>query len=248
MKIMLEMRSQKAFTLIEILVVIAVLGILAAISLPRLGGVPEKAKLAVDQTALRNINYATTLYSISRQIADGDIFEGLNTDEQRMKELVDQNFLDHAAEPETAGAEFTWLIDEQRWILLNQDTIPPLTPLGSSFAEISLNMIDLIKQRKLEEDSYGRTWDDYRYTDIGLDPADWELPVDQIYYKPVGSRLEIRPEEGYDFLVEDMEGNEKVLTNRSNYNLIYNDLDGNWYYHSISEENIIDIDTLKIQR
>ncbi|MFW5961570.1 MAG: hypothetical protein ACOCRV_01050 [bacterium] len=52
----------------------------------------------------------------------------------------------------------------------------------------------------------------------------------------------------YDFLEEDMEGNEKVLTNRSNYNLVYNDLDENWYYHSISEENIIDIDNLKIKR
>lgn len=240
---MIEIRSQKGFTLLELLLVISIIGIFAAIALPRLGGVPEKAKMAVDQTALRNINYATTLYSISNKIVNGDIFEAFNTDKQRMKELVNKSFLDQPAKPESAGAKFIWLKDEQIWVLISEDIIAPKTPLGSSFAEIMPNMTALIVNKK-KEGGYGRTWDDYRYTDIGLDPAVWKDAIDHIHYKPIGSRVEIEPEDGYKFLL--VVGNKEIKMT-DGWTLKYFIEEDKWYHHKKLEENIIYIDTLKIE-
>jgi Flp pilus assembly pilin Flp len=120
----------------------------------------------------------------------------------------------------------------------------PLSPLGDNFAEISTSMIDKIINKYLTTGGYGRTWDDWAYTDLGLNPEDWENPVDHIYYKPGGAKLSIRPEDGYSFIVNDKNGTPKTLPASYNWNLTYNDLDKKWYYHTISPENEINIDTL----
>ncbi|MDD2217981.1 MAG: hypothetical protein PHX63_06075 [Eubacteriales bacterium] len=108
-------------------------------------------------------------------------------------------------------------------------------------------MIHLIDQYFIDNGHYGRTWGDYRYTDIGLDLEDWENPVLHIYFKPTGNILRISPEEGYKLVVIDSFGMIRTLSYSLNWDLIYNASDGKWYYHSISENNIIDINTLDIQ-
>lgn len=52
-----------AFTLIELLTVIAIIGILAAIFIPTIGAVREKAQRAVDASNLREIHKAALLYA-----------------------------------------------------------------------------------------------------------------------------------------------------------------------------------------
>ncbi|MBW7896365.1 MAG: prepilin-type N-terminal cleavage/methylation domain-containing protein [Opitutaceae bacterium] len=56
-------RSPAAFTLIELLTVIAIIGILAAIIIPTVGSVREKAQRAVDASNLREIAKAAMLYA-----------------------------------------------------------------------------------------------------------------------------------------------------------------------------------------
>lgn len=55
-------RSEAGFTLVELLVVIAVLGILAGIAVPRLTGVQDKAIYATGKSALGTINTTMGLY------------------------------------------------------------------------------------------------------------------------------------------------------------------------------------------
>jgi len=55
-------RFKSAFTLIELLTVIAIIGILAAIFIPTIGSALDKAKRAVDAANLREIVKAATIY------------------------------------------------------------------------------------------------------------------------------------------------------------------------------------------
>ena len=56
------MNNKKGFTLIELIVVIAVLGILAAVALPRIGNVVGDAKDNADEQHLRVLNEALERY------------------------------------------------------------------------------------------------------------------------------------------------------------------------------------------
>jgi prepilin-type N-terminal cleavage/methylation domain-containing protein len=60
-----SIRSRVAFTLIEVLAVIAIIGILAAILLPSIGGAVTKAKRMKDANNLRQIAmaYVTRIHS-----------------------------------------------------------------------------------------------------------------------------------------------------------------------------------------
>lgn len=59
----LSCRLRSAFTLIELLTVIAIIGILAAIIIPTVGSVREKAQRAVDANNLREIAKAAMIYA-----------------------------------------------------------------------------------------------------------------------------------------------------------------------------------------
>jgi type IV pilus assembly protein PilA len=53
-----RMNNKKGFTLIELIVVIAILGILAGIAVPKFGGFTDKAKAQADATACKTIQTA----------------------------------------------------------------------------------------------------------------------------------------------------------------------------------------------
>ena len=124
---------------------------------------------------------------------------------------------------------------------------PPLTTLGSTVGEISGSMLDMINEYYEENNRYPRSWGDYAYTDLGLDPEEWE---DQEYggivYKPNGSVLRISPGEGYTFRIKDENGETHELPHSYNWDLVYRiPNDNRWYYHSVDGPVVL-IDTLEI--
>ncbi len=60
----LTSRQQTGFTLIEIMVVVVILGILAAIVVPKIMGRPEEARIAKAKQDIRSLEAALSLYKL----------------------------------------------------------------------------------------------------------------------------------------------------------------------------------------
>ena len=119
------------------------------------------------------------------------------------------------------------------------------TSLGKTPAEITGNMIELVLAYHQEHGRWPRSWGDYAFTDLGLDPSEWKASYQGIVYKPAGNRLMITPEKGYYLEVRGMDGQTHILTSSYNWNLVYRMETGTWHYHSVGGP-VIDIQTLKV--
>jgi MSHA pilin protein MshA len=60
---------QKGFTLIELIVVIVILGILAAVAIPQFTDISDQARLAVGQAACGSLHTSSVMYYASNKAA-----------------------------------------------------------------------------------------------------------------------------------------------------------------------------------
>lgn len=95
-----------------------------------------------------------------------------------------------------------------------------------------------------EHGRWPRSWGDYRFSDIGLNPADWSGPIEGIYWNPNGENIGLanRIGDSLEIYVDDLNGNTLHLYN--GWNIWCNS--GGCYYHTIAPGNEVDISTLRV--
>nr|WP_305038483.1 leucine-rich repeat protein [Halanaerobium polyolivorans] len=110
-------KSQTGFTLIELIVLIAILGILSAIAVPRFSGVIERAHISADQTKLRTLNSVTSIARIAMD-SDDPFIDVNKSDEELISFLQERDYLDGQFKAQTEDADFVWSFDDERWYLM----------------------------------------------------------------------------------------------------------------------------------
>ncbi len=106
---------RSGFTLIEIIMVIAAIGILAAITITSVLAFNTKARNAIDTSNVATLNKATTIYSLTEGISSQDIFDGLISDSAKIQLLIDKGYLKSTPIPQTRDAVFQWMTNAQEW-------------------------------------------------------------------------------------------------------------------------------------
>jgi len=113
--------NQKGFTLLELIVVIAVIGILSAIAAPKLFGIVDRAKITADQATVRILNDITPLYRVTKSSLD-PFKDEEKSNEELIEVLVNSGYLTSYVEPQSKDATFTWLFDAEQWYLAFPDS------------------------------------------------------------------------------------------------------------------------------
>ena len=111
-----RMRKRDGFTLIEMLLVVAILAVLALLAVPKLVSTIQDSKNNVDIANLEILNRATAVYAENSDMI-GHVFDGITDDSARMQTLVDARFLGQAVTPQQQDSSFVWNDALQNWEL-----------------------------------------------------------------------------------------------------------------------------------
>ncbi len=77
----------KGFTLIELMIVVAVIGILAAVAIPKFADLMNKGKESTVKSNLGALRSALSIYYGDNEIYPSDMTVGLTTDQKYFKEI-----------------------------------------------------------------------------------------------------------------------------------------------------------------
>lgn len=75
------LKNKKGVTLVELLAVIVIMGIIAAIAVPAIGGLIENSRLKAVNGTIVTINEAARLYAVTEGNEDGDVETATNISE-----------------------------------------------------------------------------------------------------------------------------------------------------------------------
>jgi hypothetical protein len=120
------------------------------------------------------------------------------------------------------------------------------TPSSMSTAQILADFQRRIQDYYNAHGRWPRTFSPYNFTDLGLNPSDWDHPVNGLYFSPHGSEVGIanRAGDNYQVYVKDLNGNTLHLFDGWGIWCPVNS--ANCYYHTVAPGNEINISTIYV--
>ena len=108
--------GKKGFTVIELMVVFAILFILAALAVPQVIKAIESSKIATDQANVKTLNTMTAIYRSTDPLVDPFVNQ-TKSNTELIQHLVDNGYLSYFVEPKSKDTSFQWLFNEKKWVL-----------------------------------------------------------------------------------------------------------------------------------
>lgn len=114
--------NKNGVTLIELIAVLVILGIIAGIGFFTIGGTIFSSKLKAYEETVSSLNEATEFYALSESIYTEDIFDGYDSNSERLTVLFTSGYLSLLPQP-VAPYSYAWNIDTQIWTLESDEII-----------------------------------------------------------------------------------------------------------------------------
>jgi prepilin-type N-terminal cleavage/methylation domain-containing protein len=138
---MKQNREHKAVTLVELLAVVVILGIIAGIGIVVIGNLISNTRTKAYEQTVASLNTATENYALWEQISTEDIFDGLETNSERISILFSEGYITEVTQP-NAPYSFRWDISSQTWILSTEEIEVIGSPeVNYNFEEDSLTAV-----------------------------------------------------------------------------------------------------------
>jgi len=107
------MKDHKGVTLIQLLAVIVIMGIIAAVSVITIGNLVKNSRIKADIENVNVLNQATYLYFLTE---DENAFLDLESEEDKIRFLVDKGYLNKVVSASFDDSEFIWDDESNYWI------------------------------------------------------------------------------------------------------------------------------------
>ena len=170
--------NKKGFTIVELVVVVAVIAILAAVLIPVFSGIIDKANLSADEKALHDMNTAIAM-------------ESADTLEEAMAALAKHKINAENLIPVSAGYSFVWNNTDKKIDLVESSKVDE--DINNSYKEIAVTV-------NTTEAFLNAIDEDYKYikldADVNIDTSDLDIKGDNVTIDLNGKKITTTQETG----------------------------------------------------